>query len=47
LVEIVNKAAQEQQPIAPLSQIKIISYKEKSEWTLTAKYNIGKKREAN
>jgi ribosomal 50S subunit-recycling heat shock protein len=47
LVEIVNKAAQEQQPIAPLSQIKIISYKEKSEWTLTAKYNIGKKREVN
>jgi hypothetical protein len=47
LIEVVNKAFHEQEPIAPLSQIKIISYKEKSEWTLTAKYNIGKKREAN
>jgi hypothetical protein len=32
------------EPIAPLSQIKIISHKEKSEWNLVAKYNIGKKR---
>ena len=32
-------------PIAPLSQIKIISFKEKDEWTLETKYNIGKKRE--
>lgn len=31
-------------PAAPLSQIKIISHKEKSEWNLVAKYNIGKKR---
>lgn len=36
-----NKSAD---PVAPLSQIKIISHKEKSEWTLVAKYNIGKKR---
>ena len=28
---------------APLSQIKIIAFKEKSEWILQAKYNIGKK----
>ena len=34
------------EPIAPLSQIKIIAFKEKSEWTLETKYNIGKKREA-
>ena len=33
------------EPKAPLSQIKIISYKEKEEWTLETKYNIGKKRE--
>ena len=33
------------EPIAPLSQIKIISFKEKDEWTLETKYNIGKKRE--
>lgn len=26
-----------------LSQIKVISYKEKNEWNLVAKYNIGKK----
>jgi len=30
--------------IAPLSQIKIISHKEKEEWNLVAKYNIGRKR---
>lgn len=29
-------------PTAPLSQIKIISHKEKSEWTLVTKYTIGK-----
>ena len=34
------------EPIAPLSQTKIISFKEKDEWTLETKYNIGKKREA-
>ena len=33
------------EPIAPLSQIKIISFKEKDEWALETKYNIGKKRE--
>ena len=32
-------------PNAPLSQIKIISFKEKDEWILETKYNIGKKRE--
>ena|SRR5210317_1165032 len=31
-------------PIAPLSQIKILPHKEKDEWQLVAKYNIGKKR---
>lgn len=29
--------------IAPLHQIKIIAFKEKDEWNLIAKYNIGKK----
>jgi hypothetical protein len=33
------------EPVAPLSQIKIISFKEKSEWVLETKYNIGKKKE--
>jgi hypothetical protein len=31
---------------APLNQIKVISHKEKGEWSLESKYNIGKKREA-
>jgi hypothetical protein len=31
-------------PVAPLSQIKIISHKEKHQWNLVTKYNIGKKR---
>lgn len=30
--------------VCPMSQIKIISYKEKNEWSLVPKYNIGKKR---
>tara|TARA_B100000768_G_C11155579_1_gene322212 strand:- start:48 stop:437 length:390 start_codon:yes stop_codon:yes gene_type:complete len=29
---------------APISQIKIISHKEKTEWELVPKYNIGRKR---
>ena len=33
------------EPSAPLSQIKIISFKEKNDWTLETKYNIGKKQE--
>ena len=31
--------------VAPLSQIKVRAYKEKHEWTLESKYNIGKKKE--
>jgi hypothetical protein len=42
LVTIMGSA----EPVAPLSQIKIISFKEKNEWILETKYNIGKKREA-
>jgi hypothetical protein len=30
--------------IAPLNQIKVLSYKEKGEWVLESKYNIGKKK---
>ena len=41
LVEVLGLS----EPRAPLSQIKIISFKEKEEWTLETKYNIGKKRE--
>lgn len=32
------------EPITPLNRIKIISYTEKPEWNLVAKYSLGKKR---
>ena len=41
LVTILNVA----EPVAPLSQIKVLSYGEKENWTLETKYNIGKKKE--
>lgn len=41
LIDIVGSV----EPKAPLSQIKVISFKEKDEWELETKYNIGKKRE--
>ena len=31
--------------LAPLNQIKVLSYKDKSEWSLESKYNIGKKKQ--
>ena len=37
----------EVQNMSPLSQIKIISFKEKSEWILETKYNIGKTKDEN
>ena len=30
--------------LAPLNQIKVLSFKEKGEWTLESKYNIGRKK---
>ncbi len=39
LVELVSSVENK----APLSQIKVLPFKEKKEWTLSAKYNIGKK----
>ena len=42
LIELMGTA----EPKAPLSQIKVIAFKEKNEWDLETKYNIGKKREA-
>ena len=41
LIDIVNN--EQMNVIAPLRQIKIISYKEKDQWELCPKYNIGKK----
>ena len=42
LISVVNPEAVES--IAPLNQIKVLAYKEKTEWTLETKYNIGKKK---
>lgn len=42
LIKVVDPN-QTKDPVASLNQIKIISYKEKDEWDLTVKYNIGKK----
>ena len=33
--------------IAPLNQIKVLAYKDKSDWVLEQKYNIGKKSKEN
>ena len=41
LVTIQNKIVS--QPLAPLRQIKIISFKDKNQWELCPKYNIGNK----
>ena len=41
LIAIINTSVAEKK--APLSQIKVLSFKEKGEWDLQAKYNIGKK----
>ena len=45
LIDIVN--ASQAVNKAPLSQIKVLPFKEKKEWILSAKYNIGKKVEEN
>ena len=42
LVELVNPK-RTSDPVAPLSQIKVLPHREKNEWNLVAKYNIGKK----
>jgi hypothetical protein len=42
LVDVVDEELGE---LAPLNQIKVISYKDKGEWILESKYNIGKKRQ--
>ena len=43
LIDIVD-TERTKDPVAPLNQIKILAHKEKGEWKLEAKYNIGKKR---
>ena len=42
LVKLVD-SEKTKDPSLPLNQLKILSFSEKEEWTLTPKYNIGKK----
>jgi len=42
LVQLVDED-KTKEPVAPLSQIKVLSFGDKSNWELVAKYNIGKK----
>ena len=45
LISIVNKDAISD--LAPLNQIKVLAFKEKNDWTLESKYNIGRKKQTN
>jgi len=42
LITVVNPESTSD--VAPLNQIKVLSYKDKGDWTLETKYNIGKKK---
>ena len=42
LIEILN--VQKIKDIAPLNQIKVLAYKDKGDWILETKYNIGNKK---
>lgn len=44
LVDIVDADASKTLVVAPLNQIKVVKYGEKSQWSLVAKYSIGKKK---
>ena len=42
MIDVVNPESTKE-PVALLSQIKVLPFKEKDEWELVAKYNIGRK----
>jgi len=42
LLSVVN--VEQISDLAPLNQIKVLSFKEKNDWTLESKYNIGRKK---
>ena len=44
LIKVIDTAKIED--LAPLNQIKVLAFKEKQEWTLESKYNIGRKKTA-
>ena len=45
LVSIVEESKEKISDLAPLNQIKVLSFKEKNEWRLESKYNIGRKKQ--
>ena len=45
LVSISTISQEKISDAAPLNQIKVLSFKEKGEWTLESKYNIGRKKQ--
>ena len=45
LVSISTESQEKIKDLAPLNQIKVLSFKEKGEWTLESKYNIGRKKQ--
>ena len=45
LVNISTDSQEKIADLAPLNQIKVLSFKEKGEWTLESKYNIGRKKQ--
>ena len=45
LVNICTEGQEKIADLAPLNQIKVLSFKEKGEWTLESKYNIGRKKQ--
>ena len=44
VVGIVKNAGMTSEPVAPMSQIKVVPYREKGDWELVPKYNIGNKK---
>ena len=45
LVSISTESKEKITDLAPLNQIKVLRFKEKGEWTLESKYNIGRKKQ--
>ena len=45
LVSITSLSQEKITDLAPLNQVKVLSFKEKGEWTLESKYNIGRKKQ--
>ena len=45
IVNICTESQEKIKDLAPLNQIKVLSFKEKGEWTLESKYNIGRKKQ--